>query len=100
MNAEPNLKSKHLEKKRATSTAQTVIIELTFLILNDHFPETMHEDILNDVGINLDFRIIKSRTGDPKFRENILIAYEYRCAVCNFQVHLGQKLVGVEAAHI
>ncbi len=78
----------------------TLIIELAFLILNEHFPETMHEDILNDVGLNPNLRLIKSRSRDPKFREHILRAYEYKCAVCDFQVRLGHILVGLEAAHI
>jgi putative restriction endonuclease len=77
-----------------------LIIELSFLILNEHFPETMHEDILNDVGLNPNLRLIKSRARDPKFREHILKAYEYKCAVCDFQVRLGDILVGIEAAHI
>ncbi len=77
-----------------------LITELALLILNEHFPETMHEDILNDVGLNPNVRLVKSRARDPKFREHILRAYEYKCAVCDFQVRLGHILVGVEAAHI
>jgi len=40
------------------------------------------------------------RTRDPNFRFKILRAYEYSCAVCGFNVRLGNHLVGVEAAHI
>ncbi len=37
---------------------------------------------------------------DPKFRANILRAYEYRCAVCGFDVRLGHQPFALEAAHI
>ena len=37
---------------------------------------------------------------DPKFREEILRAYQYQCAICGFTSQIGQKLAGVEAAHI
>ncbi|NLA46738.1 MAG: hypothetical protein GX866_04260, partial [Firmicutes bacterium] len=36
----------------------------------------------------------------PDFRNRILRAYEYQCAVCGFNVRLGDTLVAVEAAHI
>jgi putative restriction endonuclease len=75
-----------------------LIPELAELILNEHFPESMHEDILIEVGLNVG--ITKSRTRDPMFREKILRAYEYNCAVCGFNIRLGNTLVAVEAAHI
>ena len=37
---------------------------------------------------------------DPNFRANVLRAYEYRCAVCGFDVRLGPSPVALEAAHI
>ena len=37
---------------------------------------------------------------DPHFRTNILKAYEYRCAVCGYDVRLGLQPVALEAAHI
>ncbi|ABR48302.1 conserved hypothetical protein [Alkaliphilus metalliredigens QYMF] len=77
---------------------KTLIREVAEIILNDHFPQTMHEDILATVG--LDFDEITNRHRDPKFREKILRAYEYKCAVCGFNVRLGNNLIAVEAAHI
>jgi putative restriction endonuclease len=48
----------------------------------------------------LDFTIYTKKKRDPKFREKILRAYGYSCAVCGFKVRLAHALVGVEAAHI
>ena len=38
--------------------------------------------------------------GDPRFRDHVLTAYEFRCAICVFDVRLGNETVGLEAAHI
>ncbi|WP_438824737.1 phosphorothioated DNA-binding restriction endonuclease, partial [Bacillus sp. JJ1474] len=72
--------------------------EVAETVLDAHFPETLHEDILDSIG--LDFTVGKRSSRDPKFRERVLKAYEYRCAVCGFNVRLGNHLVGTEAAHI
>ena len=67
-------------------------------ILSLHFPESIHEDILESIG--LDFTVKKNKVRDPRFREKVLRAYEYRCAICGFNVRIGNNLVGIEAAHI
>jgi len=77
---------------------EALIRKVAEIVLNNHFPETIHEDILAAVGLNLNTSTNKSR--DPKFRERVLCAYEYRCAVCGFNVRLRNNLIAVEAAHI
>lgn len=74
-------------------------------ILEQNFPDTLHQDILDAVGLDLTLmptnRIIKpNRKRDPLFRESILKAYEYQCAVCGFSVRLRHQLLALEAAHI
>jgi len=84
-------------------------------MLGAHFPNSIHEDILQAAGIELAVersgnyeRPVKRKTArrtrqhnrDPKFRANVLKAYEYRCAVCGFDVRLGLQPVALEAAHI
>lgn len=49
----------------------------------------------NDVEEAIQLRAIKSRRGQPRFRGDLLIAYEHRCAVSGCQV-----LDVLEAAHI
>src|SRR5690606_30440499 len=68
------------------------------LILELHFPETLHGEILEAVGLN--FHMKQNIKRDPKFREIVLKAYEYSCAVCGLRIRLGNTLVGIEAAHI
>lgn len=50
------------------------------------------------IGLDIEFKGKRSR--DPNFRNKILRAYKYSCAVCGFNVRLGNNLVGIEAAHI
>lgn len=75
-------------------------IEIVQGLLDGHFPDTWHEDILQSAGIELTAKGVIRQRRDPKFRENILKAYEYRCAVCGFDVRLGLQPVALEAAHI
>jgi putative restriction endonuclease len=72
--------------------------EVAWQILSKNFPESIHEDILSATG--LDISPGKKRTRNAAFRDQILIAYEYKCAVCEFSVRLAQKNIALEAAHI
>lgn len=80
------------------SKDRKLIRELASILLEQNFPETIHEDILNEIG--LDMELAGKLRRDPQFRERVLKAYEYRCAVCGFNVRLGNILIAVEAAHI
>ena len=66
-------------------------------LLDAHFPGSLHEDILAAVGIEL---VVRMPVRDPRFRERVLLAYGFRCAVCGFDARLRDALLGVEAAHI
>ena len=74
--------------------------EIIQKMLDGHFPPTWHEDILQRVGIELTSKGTIRQKRDPNFRPNILKAYEYKCAVCGFDVKLGHSSVALEAAHI
>ena len=69
-------------------------------LLDAHFPASIHEDILQTVGIEFPIQIYSRKRRDPDFRENVLKAYEYKCAVCGFDVRLRHQPVALEAAHI
>ena len=84
-------------------------LQIIQLLLNGHFPPTIHEDILQEAGIESPLQIDKldlplwrptTLPRAPNFRLNILKAYEYKCAVCGFDVKLGNTSVALEAAHI
>ncbi len=72
-------------------------------LLDGHFPESLHDELRDAVGIP---RTWVARDAplpprrDPAFRDEVLREYQRRCAVCDFDVRLGNELIGLEAAHI
>lgn len=82
------------------STQPSLVSELAIEILSQHFPPTVYGDILDAVGLDIQFEQTLRRKRDPGFRERILIAYEYRCAVCGYDLRMGSQHVALEAAHI
>ena len=91
-----------------------LVREAALKILYEHFPYTLHDDIRAATGFPSEFLMgdspglpyaltakqIYIRKRDPDFRHNVLDAYEYRCAVCSFDLGLEDELLGLEAAHI
>ena len=79
------------------------------VLLEDHFPESIHDDILTAVGLELPEpgRVAErpsvaysARRRDPRFRQRVLRAYEHRCAVTGFRAALGGHYFGCDAAHV
>ena len=84
-------------------------------ILDSNFPETLHRDILDAVGLETDAlypdlidavgleaerETVTRPKRDPKFRHNVLMAYGWQCCVCGYDLRLGNQIAGLEAAHI
>lgn len=78
----------------------SLLLKVANSILIAHFPWSYHDDILEAVGLNPETEAYSKRKRNPDFRELILRAYRYRCAVCGFDVKLGREPVALEAAHI
>ena len=82
------------------------IAELAEAVLAAHFPDTLHGEILAAVGLDLEAlpgdvgAPRRRRRRDPAFRDAVLRAYGYRCAVCGFETRVGHTLVGLDAAHV
>jgi len=74
--------------------------EIATEIMEANFPASIHEDILQAVGLDLETKTTEKRKRDPYFRDRIIRAYEHQCAVCGFNVRMGHALVALEAAHI
>jgi putative restriction endonuclease len=85
---------------QAALTADPALVtRIAVQILERHFPESLHQDILNAVGLTLETGPFRKKR-DPAFRQRVLKAYEYRCAVCGFDVRLGSVSIALDAAHI
>ena len=83
--------------------APEVMRDIAADLLDAHFSESLHADILAAVGLDVEWVRTESRVSrrrDPRFRARVLRVYQRRCAVCGFDARLGDALVGIEAAHI
>lgn len=77
-------------------------------LLDSNFPESLHAEICAALGLDLEGaeatlvrgRTLALRRRDPRFREAVLVAYEYRCAMCGYDGRLGREAVGLDAAHV
>lgn len=75
--------------------------DVTRMLLDEHFPSSLHEDILDAVGLEVTFsRLARRLPRDPQFRIDVLRAYNHTCAVCGFDLKLDARPIGLEAAHI
>lgn len=82
-----------------------IVRQATQKLLDKHFPESLHRSIMERVGIPYEAVSSQKQSSakakrDPKFRENVLHAYGYSCAVCGFNLRIKTLPVGLEAAHI
>ncbi|MFI1013802.1 phosphorothioated DNA-binding restriction endonuclease [Streptomyces sp. NPDC020965] len=81
---------------------------LSQLLLDIHFPPSIHADIAAAVGLELELaggtalvtRTVPERRRAAELRGRVLVAYEYRCAFCGFDGSIGRVPVGLEAAHV
>jgi putative restriction endonuclease len=78
--------------------------ELTQQLLNEFWPRTMHDAIRQAIGLT---GVVTHTVGavlrgirTPRFRDEVLRAYERRCAICGYDGRLGDTPLGLEAAHI
>ncbi len=80
--------------------------QVAMQLLEDNFPSSVHQDILDEVGLDFEaiaepaFTIQKRARRDPTFRRRVLEAYDYRCAICSFSVRMENTPIALEAAHI
>ena len=67
--------------------------EIATEILEANFPSSIHEDILQAVGLEMKPKTTENRKRDPYFRDRIIRAYEHQCAVCGFNMGWGTGLI-------
>jgi len=89
-----------LDFQNALRNNRGLVSEIARMLLANHFPDSLHEDILNAVDLQIEDTDAAGRRRDPRFRTQVLMAYEYRCALCGFQLLLSGAPVALDAAHI
>jgi putative restriction endonuclease len=87
------------EVKAALHSNPSLVTEIATRLLKQHFPDSLHPDILDAVGLFLETKSPVWKR-DPQFRQRVLIAYEYKCAACGLDIRLGTVPIALDAAHI
>jgi putative restriction endonuclease len=90
----------HEEITAQLQNDSTLSIEIVQMMLNKHFPDSIHSEILQAVDIEFPPQVFETRERFSNFRNSVLKAYEYKCAVCGFDVKLGATSIALEASHI
>ncbi|MBL1099051.1 phosphorothioated DNA-binding restriction endonuclease [Streptomyces coffeae] len=96
------------ELRSALATDPLLLGRLTQLLLDTHFPPSLHADIAAAVRLDLEDaeearRVtvsVRDRRRAAELRREVLSAYAYRCAFCGFDGAIGRVPVGLEAAHV
>lgn len=69
------------------------------MLLEAHFPESLHEAIAGAAGLELSGGERHAKR-DPAFRQEVLAAWGRQCAFCGYSVQLDHADLGLEAAHV
>ncbi|MFJ8433845.1 phosphorothioated DNA-binding restriction endonuclease [Kitasatospora sp. NPDC094019] len=102
------------ELRAALRRDPALLGRLARVLLDFHFPPSLHTDLCEAVGLDLDPAEAAGVTGggpggtgraarrqrDRRMRELVLTAYEFQCAFCGYDGMLGASTVGLEAAHV
>ncbi|MFI0445896.1 phosphorothioated DNA-binding restriction endonuclease [Actinomadura sp. 6N118] len=94
----------HPELAAALTAEPALLSQLARAILEANFEPSLHDDICQETGLDLDelpapaVRILPRR--DPAFRVQVLEAYEFCCAFCGYDGWLDGTAVGLDAAHL
>ena len=69
--------------------------------LLEDFPASLHQEILEEVGVEVDLLVSPRTALTTEFRSDVMNAYNHQCAVCGFGGRMDSNTaVAVEAAHI
>lgn len=77
--------------------SKSLINSLARQILEAHFTESIQEELADELGFEL---LLLRKQRDPLFRQQVLRAYNYECAICGFNMRHDNTSVALEAAYI
>lgn len=84
---------------RAFRDDASLVAEAALAVLQNHFPESLHGEILAAAGLS-HVLLPQPSEGRTLFRQSVLDAYGHACALCGYDVRLGRADLGLGAAHI
>jgi putative restriction endonuclease len=98
LNVKAGLSLEWFEHLKATPSESAALAQL---ILDQYFPDSLHDQIRTDIGLATTwYQQSLRRRRDPNFARRILEIYRYSCAICGHGARIGHAPMGIEAAHI
>nr|WSY52974.1 HNH endonuclease [Streptomyces sp. NBC_00886] len=93
------------ELQAALRREPSLLGRMARVLLDLNFPPSLHGELCEAVGLELEAAETEQlpaarKRRDPRMREQVLTAYEYRCAFCGYDGRIGAVPVGLEAAHV
>ncbi|MFJ5305592.1 phosphorothioated DNA-binding restriction endonuclease [Streptomyces sp. NPDC088350] len=93
------------ELQAALRREPSLLGRMARVLLDLNFPPSLHGELCEAVGLELEASETEQlpaarKRRDPRMREQVLTAYEYRCAFCGYDGRIGAVPVGLEAAHV
>ncbi|TDE49944.1 restriction endonuclease [Nonomuraea mesophila] len=93
----------HPDLARALSEEFGLLGRIARHLLDANFAPSLHQDLCLLAGLDLESAETipeLKRRRDPRFRDRVLMAYEYCCAFCSYDGWLDGAVVGLDAAHV
>ena len=102
------------ELEEALLASPELVARVARHLLDANWPASLHVDLCEAAGLDLgvgaetadsiesnrDAVAEEVRRRDSGFRQRVLLAYEYRCAMCGWDGRLDSTTVGLDAAHV
>ena len=94
------------ELEEALGSDPTLLARAVRILLDANFEPSIQSDLLDQLGLDLvpsDFTPSSfpgAARRDPRFRDKVLVSYEYRCAMCGFDPQIDNMPVALDAAHV
>jgi putative restriction endonuclease len=89
--------SGYFDALRTDRAAQSRLIHQ---LLDAHFPPSIHEDIIAFFNLGIDVAEAEDNTPAGDFRQRVMKAYGWKCAVTHFSVGFQRAIFGVEPSFI
>ena len=95
--ARAGFRSEHFDSLRNSKAMQTRLIHQ---LLDAHFPSSIHEDIIAFFDLGIDVPEAEDSAPAGTWRQRVLKAYSWKCAVTQFSVGFQRAIFGVEPSFI
>jgi putative restriction endonuclease len=84
--------------REAIAAAAAVSVKPLMRLVGEPWPTI--RSFIDAVGVSIEPGRGVPQPRDPQFRTRVLVAYEYRCAMCGLDLRIGNVTIALEAAHI